>query len=495
MPKIADENGLETWLKDKSPEFACVLAARAALRVAPLLVEALHEDTTARRAAIVLPGFRVLAAANFASAWPTRTAEIRDDARAAAREASGAISETSNDAQLNIVEHQEISECLPFGYIDNIEADARALGVAERAVDASTHAVQAAIDTVDAANGIAGPDAGCEAAIRAAAAAHIAVDAAHGYPGLLDAMEGDFDDAADVATHVAEFWNTVERDAELLETSPAPAPHDGADHSRVKQVLFQTSKGERNESAELVADLSKRTLWLDDMPIWAGRKWADLKDKLPEDEGWRVWIDWYEARLAGRSTNEAQEFARVTIPKEDWEQGPAHVNAIIAKRIEAQPDPLVAALTQSLEEVDTVSPLINLSQYANRIRDALPADPYQAVGATKEMLEATMKTILHKRGHEESGKISFPKLTKLCYSKLGLESHARPATEGEQYLRKIASNAKKMIEAVNELRNRAGTGHGRVVGREPVLTAADASLVACAGMVLATWLARKAGDA
>ena len=27
----------------------------------------------------------------------------------------------------------------------------------------------------------------------------------------------------------------------LFQTSPAPAPHDGADHTRVKQVLFQTS--------------------------------------------------------------------------------------------------------------------------------------------------------------------------------------------------------------------------------------------------------------
>ena len=106
-----------------------------------------------------------------------------------------------------------------------------------------------------------------------------------------------------------------------------------------------------------------------------------------------------------------------------------------------------------------------------------------------------MKTILHSRGHEESGTISFPELTKLCFSELGLASEASPATVGERYLRKIASNAKKMIEAANELSNRAGTGHGRVVGKEPVLTAADASLVACTGMVLAAWLARHAGDA
>ena len=473
MPKIADENGLKAWLKDGPPEFNCVLAARASLRVAPLLVEALHEEAKARRAAIVLPGFRVLAAANFAGAWPMRAAEIRNVARAAAREVSDTIAEVSNGAQINIIEHKEISEVLPFGYISDIEADARSLSVAERAVDTAVHAVWAAVDTVDAANGIAGSDAAFEAAIEAVGTALSAVDGAHGHSELLDALEGNFDDAADVATHVAEFWNAVEQDAALLETG----------------------KGERGESAELVADLSKRALWLDDMPIWVGRKWADLKDELPEDEGWQVWIDWYEARLVGRASNEAQEFARVTIPKQDWEQGPAHVNAIIAELIEAQPDRLIAAITQGLEEVDAVRQVIDLSQHKNRIKDALPGDPYQVISATKDMLEATMKTSLHRRGVEDIDDLKFTILTARCLSELGLTSAAAPVTEGERHLRKIASNAQRMITAANELRNRAGTGHGRVVGKEPVLTAADASLVASIGMVLAAWLARHEGDA
>ena len=52
-----------------------------------------------------------------------------------------------------------------------------------------------------------------------------------------------------------------------------------------------------------------------------------------------------------------------------------------------------------------------------------------------------------------------------------------------------------MIETANELGNRAGTGHGRVVGNEPVVTAADASLVASAGLILAAWLLRHHADA
>lgn len=45
-----------------------------------------------------------------------------------------------------------------------------------------------------------------------------------------------------------------------------------------------------------------------------------------------------------------------------------------------------------------------------------------------------------------------------------------------------------MIETANELRNRAGTGHGRVVGKQTTIDTADASLVASVGLVLAAWL-------
>ena len=133
---------------------------------------------------------------------------------------------------------------------------------------------------------------------------------------------------------------------------------------------------------------------------------------------------------------------------------------------------------------------IDLTRYTGRIKDALPDDPYQAIGATKEMLEATMKTILNRRGQKNFDHIGFPDLTTRCLSELGLRRTSAPATEGERHLRKIASSAQRMIETANELRNRAGTGHGRVVGEEPVVTAADASLVASAGLILAAWLLR-----
>ena len=92
---------------------------------------------------------------------------------------------------------------------------------------------------------------------------------AHGDIELLAALDEDAGDNTCVAAHIAKFWMAVKQDAEFLETG-----RDGKDRP-----------------ADLVASLSGRALWHGAAPVWAGRKWADLKDKLPEGEGWQVWTD------------------------------------------------------------------------------------------------------------------------------------------------------------------------------------------------------------
>ena len=151
-------------------------------------------------------------------------------------------------------------------------------------------------------------------------------------------------------------------------------------------------------------------------------------------------------------------------------------------------DPLVTAIAKGLEEVEAVSNVIDLRQYSTRVQDALPHDPHQAIGATKDMVEAAMKTILDNRGVTGVDQLDFPALTTRCFSELGLTSNSQPTNDGERLVRKIASNAKKMLEAANELRNRAGSGHGRIIGKQADIETADASLVASVGLVLAAWL-------
>ena len=470
MTNITGEDSLETWLKGKPSGFACVVSARAALRVVPLLADALHEDDKERRATIILPCFCALAAASFCARWPVRAAEIREAAHIAGSEAGEAIEETSNNAQINLFEYKEILDDVTFGF-SNLEENVSALGVARDAVHAAVKAAQAVVDIVDADSGIAAPDAVTESTIAACGAAHRAVDGAHGYAELYAALEKAEEEEQNVAAHIADFWKAVEWDAGFL----------------------MTENGHPGTSGGLAASVMEKALWIHGMPIWAGRRWADFKEKLPENEKWQVWIDWYERRLIGRSASELLEFERVRIPNDEWKRGPAHVNALIAKLVEGQADPLVAAVSRGFEELDAVRQVtsIDLTQHMLRIKHALPADPYQVIGATKDMLEATMKTILHRRGHrQETDNIKFPELATHCLLELGLTGTTPPGTEGERHLRKIASSAQRMIETVNDLRNRAGTGHGRVVGKEPKITEVDASLVASTGLILVAWMLR-----
>ncbi|WP_379656252.1 abortive infection family protein [Pseudoroseomonas ludipueritiae] len=153
-------------------------------------------------------------------------------------------------------------------------------------------------------------------------------------------------------------------------------------------------------------------------------------------------------------------------------------------------DPLLEALGHALEEVQGLSPTVDLREHSRRIQDALPGDPSLAIGTTKDMLEATMRTILHERGFSGMEKWDYPTLSTKCFHVLGLATNTPPASADERYVRKIANNAKTMIDAANELRNVAGTGHGRVVGTEPEVSAHDAGLVASTGLILAAWMLR-----
>lgn len=157
----------------------------------------------------------------------------------------------------------------------------------------------------------------------------------------------------------------------------------------------------------------------------------------------------------------------------------------------AQEDPLVDAIAHGVSEIDAVASVIDLSEYRNRIHAALPGDPRLAIGAAKDMLEATMRTIMDLRAKPQDKHIDFPALVTRCMTELGLTPNTRPADDAEKHVRKIANAAKSMIESANEFRNSAGTGHGRSIGSEPDVTVDDASLVASSAFILAAWLLRR----
>ena len=165
---------------------------------------------------------------------------------------------------------------------------------------------------------------------------------------------------------------------------------------------------------------------------------GDLQGSPAVGRGLGVWTDWYEAHLVVRKSDTALEAHLLTISDDEWSQGPAHVNAIIATLIESRSDPLLAAVARGFEDLEAVrqASSIGLTRHMDRIRNALPNDPYQVIGATKDMLEATMKTILHRRGRSVADNPGFPELTKRCLTELGLTESSPPSTGAERYLRK-----------------------------------------------------------
>jgi hypothetical protein len=79
--------------------------------------------------------------------------------------------------------------------------------------------------------------------------------------------------------------------------------------------------------------LAAQPLWLTPASENISESWHSLSARLLRrvDESWKVWIDWYEARLNGRGElSEASEISRVSLPNEVWAAGPAVANANLA---------------------------------------------------------------------------------------------------------------------------------------------------------------------
>lgn len=79
-------------------------------------------------------------------------------------------------------------------------------------------------------------------------------------------------------------------------------------------------------------------LWPQGMPPWAEEGWKSLRGRLEarEDEHWRIWTDWYDARLdpsAHPDPDPARERLRLDIPEALWRLGPKHANPEILSRM------------------------------------------------------------------------------------------------------------------------------------------------------------------
>jgi hypothetical protein len=103
----------------------------------------------------------------------------------------------------------------------------------------------------------------------------------------------------------------------------------------------------------------------------------------------------------------------------------------------------------------------DIHEHIRRLNVALDTtDSELLLGSSKELLETTSKFVLDQLG--ESAPSSFPALLSAALAVLGL--HAKGVAEGDHAAatRQILGGLQQIATGVNELRNRYGTGHGRL---------------------------------
>lgn len=466
MPESNEPSSLDAWLSERPSEFAPILAVRTALRLTPLLVEALGNDSDSRRSTILLPGLRALISASIVAVSEDETDTFSRTSSVLSRTLVDQIGTLEYRIGRDIVEFRENGEFEWMDHIRDLEADSHGVGVAYGVINATLNAIQTSIDHVNYSRSIGSKDAPILAAKATIEDYYRVLNYFNHDHDSLATSDQESNDSQENTTNSSEFSVVIDKDVQFLDSTAS----------------------DTNNITDSIAALSSKPLWFDSIPVLMSRKWSDMKDALPESEGWRVWIDWYEAHLTGRSRDETLEGILTTVPAEIWQDSVDQINSYMLESVQAQWDPMAVALNQGLEGADEIRNYVDLREHKERIMAALMVDPRLVIGATKDMLESVMKMILRRRGQKIEANIAFSALINTCWSELKFDTHRVPSDEVEAQLRKISSQARRMIEAANELRNFAGTGHGRDV--EHPLSTDDARMIASIGFVLAGWLVR-----
>jgi TIR domain len=285
--EIRDEESLNTWLKGQRPHVATAIAARMLLRAAPLVGNFLSlphtADKIARFADLAAVIFRVCALARVVGKYPSRAKEFYSAAFWADSVASTAS-----------VGRAPIGSTF-YAAAGVLEAARGAASAAEKAAYASSAAADRA------AIGVPGYSSSSAAARAAAAATAAAIDAtANTAAAGADATEAGAEIAASVFAR-ALAWAEIRADADFINRGDAAA----------------------------ASDLSNLPIWSNGLSDDATADWSYVKDALPKQQDWDVWIDWYEERLRGGSRGEAYELVFANVPQEEWGKGPPAANAWI----------------------------------------------------------------------------------------------------------------------------------------------------------------------
>lgn len=101
-------------------------------------------------------------------------------------------------------------------------------------------------------------------------------------------------------------------------------------------------------------------------------------------------------------------------------------------------------------------------EHFDRISDALDRDPSHAIGVAKELIESTCKLVLGELGQPCDSKWKVGRLTKEAQKCLGLHPEVLAGDVANvEGVRTVLGSLSGVAIGLGQLRNSAGTGHGR----------------------------------
>lgn len=128
-----------------------------------------------------------------------------------------------------------------------------------------------------------------------------------------------------------------------------------------------------------------------------------------------------------------------------------------------------------------------LYEHIRRIEQSLEADPGQAIGSAKELLETVGKLVLEYYGQSAQSPADMPKLMSSAFKCLKLSEDDIPQRiQGADALKGVFAGLNQVASGTAELRNLYGTGHGRA--RKGGASARHAKLVIGAAATLSRFL-------
>ena len=143
---------------------------------------------------------------------------------------------------------------------------------------------------------------------------------------------------------------------------------------------------------------------------------------------------------------------------------------------------------ENLQNATDLLDKTHFQEYIDRIQKSISTDPSLAIGSTKELVEATLKTILTHLQIEIDKNDDVPKLLKKVQKGLEIVPDGiDDAVKGAEMIKILLSNLGSVVIKLTELRNLYGTGHGKEKKRNG-LSERHARLAVGAGITLCTFL-------